>query len=235
MWFNFIILVFLTMFSTNYPQGSSVDDVKTRIIIVPFDALAFQSKIDIPIITSSNHLNSSKDISRVYNEKIVKTLSESNESFAFFSLPESEIKSLRMQAPVVFKKKPISHYGVDLSRLYQEDLIANILSNFSADYILFLCRYEITPKLFSSGKSFDGSSFVPWSLHKIDYEIYNSDKQLIALADAYNLDPKRPTDSTYLTHGVIVDGMEKSYRKLSEDMISKIENYRGEPIYKIKK
>ncbi len=235
MWFNLITLFALT-FSLSVGQGEIInDDNKKRILIVPFDAFAFQSKIDIPIIISSNHLNSSNEIYITYNKQIAKTLSESSLQYSFLTLPDSEIKNLRMQVPVVFKESPTSHYGVDLTKLYQEGLITQLLHDFSADYILFLCRYEINNRLFSSSRSFDGSTFVQWSLHNIDYELYNSEKQLIALADSYILSPRRPTDTTHLTHGVRADGMTDSYKKLTEDIISKIEKYEGEPVYKIKK
>ena len=235
MWYKTLLLLGLIFITTLSADRGKIQKEKTRILIVPFDRVNFYSQIEIPIILSSNGLVDDEEIYFAYKEKLTKTLAASSADFSFFELPEAEINTLKKQIPVIHKMTPISHYGVDLDRMRDSSLIRRYLKNFNADYILFLCRYEINAKLFSSSKSFEGSTFVSWSRHEVDYELFNANQELVALGSSFSLIPKRPEDSTYLTYGVKIEGMHRAYEDLKKDIIKKEQSYKGKAVYKLKK
>ncbi|MEQ8625250.1 MAG: hypothetical protein RJQ00_10035 [Vicingaceae bacterium] len=235
MWYRTLLLGIIFITSTSSADKAVMQVEKTRVLIVPFDRVDFYSQVEVPILLGSNGFTDDKQIYPAYKKELIRVLGQERQNFSFFELPESEAKVLKQQVPTVHKMTPVSHYGVDLSLLRDSTLIKRYLSNFGADYILFLCRYEINTKPFISSKSFDGSTFVNWSRHEIDYELFNSEQKLVAMASSFTLTPRQPTDSTYLTYGVRLEGMSYAFEDLQEDIIRKEKRYKGKPIYKIKR
>jgi len=233
MWYKILLFLGVVFFTATSADKAGMQSKKTRVLIVPFDRVDFYSQVTVPILLSSNGFTDNKQIYPAYKKEIINALGQERQNFLFFELPNSEANTLKRQVPVVHKMTPISHYGVDLSLLRDSSLIERYLTNFSADYILFLSRYEINNKPFISSKSFDGSTFVNWSRHEVDYELYNADCKLIALASSFNLTPRQPTDSTYLTYGVRLDGMNFAFEDLQEDIIEKEQRYSGKPVFQL--
>lgn len=203
-----------------------------RVLIVPFNRFSFQSEFSLIEIAGANQFEGPEAVYHEFRKEVVKTISYNDGAFSFFELPLMEQSMIDQRVQRLYKTKPITHFGVDISDIQESGQLKNLLDNFSADYILFMSRYEIAQKTLIAQRSFDGSNIYKWSYHKLNYEIYDSEGRLICLSGGMHLDPKFPTQETYTSSGLLLSDMEKAYFKLREDMVEKIKRYQGEPIYR---
>ncbi len=224
----FLLFLFSTFFSF-----SQVD--YKRIAIIPFERFSFESLHELDSIAACNGLSNAEEVYESYVREIALHISDSTD-LTFFVLSESDLVNIRTNLPKVYKYKPISHFGVDIKPLIGNGLLKQISESMKVDAFLFLTKYKIDSKLLSTRKSYGGSKYLNWSSHDLDYELYNIEGDLMALANKFSLRPKNPSGETYSCKGTILEGMFKSYSKIGKDVEVKIKKYsqKKKPVYKIK-
>lgn len=203
-----------------------------RIVVVPFDRLSFLSGFDLKKIADVNGMPNTEEVYDNFKNKFVEEVSGTALGVSFFELTENERKELLRRVPFIFKKEPISHFGFDLSNVIDNGVLASLLKNLDADYILFMGHFEIKKKKLVSNQNFEGSKFTNWSTYSINYEVYDSNGNLIALDDKFEVRPSPPNKETYITYGLLLASLENRFGNFQEEIISKIKRYKGKPIYK---
>lgn len=226
------LFVFFTLLS---PFLINAQEDKKRFAMVSLDRFSFESHFDLKEIAALNQLNVAEEAFSAYQKKIIERLSVPLEGYQFFELPaENQVQLLRNSLRV-YKDEPITHYGYDLSWSTESDYLNQLLTNFSADYIVFISLYSITKKTLLTPQAYDGSKFIPWSRHSISYEVYNKEGKLIALSDGFDILQKLPTESTYTSQGLLLSGMNNAFLPLQKDIIQKTLKYSDKPIHRLKK
>lgn len=223
------------MFSLFTSFLSYTQEEYKRIAIIPFERFSFESAHEMDSIASCNNLSSAEEVYESYIREIALHISDSS-NLTFFILSESDLVKIRTSLPKEYKYKPISHFGVDIEPLIENGLLNQISESMKVDAFLFLTKYKIDFKLLSTRKAYGGSKYLNWSTHNLDYELYNLEGDLMALANKFSLRPKNPSDDTYSCRGTILDGMFNSYSKIGKDVEMKVKKYtqKKKPIYKIK-
>lgn len=209
---------------------------KRRVLLVPFERFDFQSPFPFSDIANYNKWSSPAEVFPKYKEAVIKQLSAKHPEVEVYTLAEPEEQQIRIQSPKVYKYQPIDHQGIDLSRLVEQGRLAQLVESFAADYIVFLTWYEISAKLIATKASFQGSKFLAWSVHRITYEAYNGEGELVALADKFPLEPKLPKEAYAHTKGTMLADIEDAYLKVQDDLAKKLKLHerKRKPIYKIK-
>jgi hypothetical protein len=204
-----------------------------RIVVVPFDRFGFESEIPLGFIGQVNEVKS-EEVPDLYWKNMINELSKENTWLYFFQISETDRLILSKRLQREFKTEKPSHYGMNLTTL-GEGALQQLLENYSADYILFVTRYHIQKKLLYAGRSFDGSKFIPWATHSIDYELYNKEEELIVIGDGSEISSRNPTDETYLSEGVLLSLLDRGIEELILDLYDKMKAYKGKPVFKLKK
>lgn len=202
--------------------------------MVPFDRFDFHSSFPIQEIAKSNTWESEEEVYTNYLDTLLHEIAKPNENLEIFLLPSAEIEMLHTKVPKQYKTEPITHMGVNLERIKEGGRLKSMVENFSADYILFLCRYEIKSKMVATRALDDGSKFLAWSRHVLTYEMYNADGELVVLADQLELNPPSPNSKNASSHGTLLNEIKPTYEQIQEDIHKKLSLYRKKqrPIYK---
>lgn len=206
---------------------------KDRIAIVPFGRFDFHSEFSFREIAEHNSWETEELVYSSYSQSLLESLSKSTEKKQFFMLPQTEVNLFQTQIPKVYKSKPITHSGVDLSRIKENGRLESIMESLGADYLMFLIKYEIKGKMLTTTVGSGGSKFLPWSRHLLTYEVYNKNGDLVVLADQFEIKPKSPKVESLETHGTVLDDVTPSFEKVKLDVEEKLEHYKkkGKVIY----
>lgn len=231
------IWLFACLYTAAFAQQESVE--KSRILIVPFSRFDFQTAYPLKEIAATNGWSREEEVFGRYRDTVIRRLSRSNQNLSAFSIPAYEYDLIKNQLPRVYKAKPSTHFGVDIGLLAQNDRLKTLLTNFSADYILFICRYEISSRLVANIGLYDGSSLLPWSNHEITYELFDKEGNLVVMADQFKVLPKNPNAENIDTKGVLLHEVAPNYGVILDDIHQKLQVYqnqkRKKPVYRLKK
>lgn len=208
-----------------------------RVLVIPFDQFQFESPTPLEEIAEFNGWKDPTVIYVEYNKAIVNFLNEAEDSVVFFPVIPADLEQIRNLIPRIYKREPVSHYGVDIEPIKQNEMLQNLLNQMGADYILFINRYKIIGKLIAARANIaTAGKFVNWSSHLIDYEIYDAKANLVCGADRFTFNPHNPNSKTYQTKGTLVTDLERPSLKLAADIAYKIDRYekKGKVIFKHK-
>jgi len=211
--------------------------VSQRVLIVPFDQFQFDSTVPLEEISQFNAWESETAVYSEYVDSMLSYMNQSTEELSFFQPSQNDIETLRNSLPRIYKRDPVSHFGVDIEPILQDSSLEPLMTNMGADYILFVTKYRIVGKLVATraGTASSGK-FLSWSAHFIDYEIYNSNGKLIAGADRFPFTPHNPNSETFDTKGTLVTGLKRPSKKLVKDIAHKLDQHqsRGRVTFKNK-
>lgn len=231
------IWLFACFYSVAFAQQETVE--KSRILIVPFSRFDFQTAYSLKEIAIANGWNSEEEVFGRYRDTVVSRLSQTKQNFSAFPISAYEYGLIKNQLPRVYKEKPSTHFGINLSLLTQNDRLKTLLANFSADYILFISRYEISSRLVATMGSHDGSQFLPWANHEITYELFDGEGRLIVMADQFKVLPRNPYAKNIDTKGVLLREVAPNYGVILDDISQKLQVYKTQkskkPVYRLKK
>mgnify|MGYP001173394953 FL=1 len=233
----FLSFLIFTVFITA-AQAQENKSSKDRILVVPFDRFDFQTAYSLSEIATANEWLSSDEVFAHYRDSLVKRLSTNYHSISAFPIPAYDYGLIKNQLPRVYKEKPSTHTGVDLSLLKMNDRLSSLLQNLSADYILFISQYEISSRLVATMSSNEGSKFLPWANHEITYELFDAKGKLIVMADQFKVQPRNPYKENMDTKGVLLKEVAPNYESILEDIYQKLLVYqnqkRKKPVYRLK-
>ena len=211
-----ILLLLIFLASVIQAQEST-----KRVLVIPFGRFDFQSQFSLDKIAYVNDISNVDLVVDTYLNHFISTSSKEKGQLELFRINEDDLKVLLTRVSKEYKSRPTSHYGVNIDLLKKEEIDA-LLTNYSADYILFLTQYSIRKKVIVAGRNFDGNKFIPWSLHEVDYELYDKELHLVAIGDAVSLEPRKPTEENYLSNGLILQTLERAFSRFPEDVYNKI-------------
>lgn len=208
-----------------------------RVLVVPFDQFQFESSVALEEIAEFNEWKEVTSVYENYNKAILSYLNQAEDSILYFVPASSELMMLRNRLPKIYKREPVSHFGVEISPLLEDSSFFGLMENMGADYILFISRYKLMGKLVAtrSGSQSSGK-FLSWSMHLVDYEIYDKKGELAGGADRFPFTPHNPTSQTYSTRGTLVSGLERPSKKMAKDIAYKLERFekKGKVVFKNK-
>jgi hypothetical protein len=209
---------------------------KKTVLVVPFPSHQFFSYFDANLLSEINHTETPEVLYKNLGDTLVHSLSGYKEHFHFLRIPDIEYNSMQFYINPEFKDEPISHYGIDFSKFKDLATFKNLCLNYEVDYILFFTNYTIKKKILSAKRSFEGSQFIAWSRHDLNYEMYDTKGNLIAMSDGFSIIPDEPTKSNYSEKGLNISNLKNGFRAISEDLKIKVYQYKikGKPQFKAK-
>lgn len=220
------IRLFLTLLLLSFAFSSVFAQVKKwNVLVVPFATYHFVSAFDIQEMASFNQLTSPEKVVYAVQDSLLKGITKVNSNFNFIGIPQNEYQAIKYLVDPEFITKPTGRYGIDLSKLKDSQTFQSIVKNFKIDYVLFLTHYRIDKKIYTSGRSFDGSYAIAWSSHFLDYELIDANENLIAMAREFDIKPNAPTIQNYFMKGLLLNELDAGYQDLVSDFQIKIEQY----------
>ena len=197
-----------------------------RILIIPFDQFQFESSVSLEEIAEYNNWSDPTTVYDQYSSSLLSYLNQAEDSNLYFIPAYTDLMMLRNRLPRIYKREPVSHFGVEVSTIIEDGSLESLMKNMEADYILFITRYKIFGKLVATRVGSESSGkFLSWSMHLIDYEIYDFKGNLVGGSDRYPFTSHNPNSTTYLTKGTLTTGLERPSKKLAGDIDYKLERY----------
>ena len=229
--FRFLILFFTILTSVNLMAQ------QLRVLVIPFDKFQFECNMTTSEIALYNELSGADQVYDVYTQALLEAINESSDSLSIYEMDENSLNLIRRQLPRVYKREPISHNGVDIEAYAKSGDLKKLLENMGADYLMVISRYKIMGKIITARGSWSSSAgFINWSIHQVDYEIFNAEGDLVALADRFTIRPRNPRNETYTTQGTLTEDLWIGMLKLGLDIEQKALKYqkKGKVVYKSK-
>lgn len=172
------ILTYYLFVFTFLVNLSEVSAQKKRILVVPFTRFQFVSEFKLEEIAIYNNSSPEKVFDLYQNELANVFSSFNNEKYIFVPIsPENYNIYKRYIKYGIAKFDGRKYNGSNLSNFLDDDF-SNLLSIESADYILFLNWYSIQKAVHTSFLG-DRNKRNKYSLHLIDYDVYNHQKEKI--------------------------------------------------------
>lgn len=205
-----------------------------RVLVVPFDQFQFECPMSLDEIALHNQFNSSDAVYEKYANALIEAMNVASDSLTIYQLDKNSLVQVRRQLPRVYKREPISHNGVEIEDFKASGKLARYLDNMGADYLMVISRYKIMGKLITARGNFESSGFTNWSIHQVDYEVYNKEGELAAVADRFTMRPRNPQSDNYQTQGIVLADLNKAMGRLGMDLEQKLLKYRkkGKVVYK---
>lgn len=205
-----------------------------RVLVVAFDKFQFECPMPIEEIADHNQLSDPGMVYDAYASALLEAMNAASDSISILSLDEHTNSQLKRRLPRVYKREPISHNGVDLKDLHESGKLKEYLNNMGADYFMVISKYKILGKVITSRGSWESSGFLKWSIHQVDYEVFDKGGELVALADRFLIKPRNPRSDNYQTEGVALKDLRRDMTKLGKDLENKLKKHqkKGKAIYK---
>ncbi|MBI2279685.1 MAG: hypothetical protein HYU68_03210 [Bacteroidetes bacterium] len=151
---------------------------KQKILVVPYTRFQFVSEYNLSEIAQINNVTEQE----VFNQ-YTKSLSDAfssykNEQFEFEMIAEIDYLSLKKLMKYDIEKFKGKKYNASNLNLVEADKLAELLSQYQAEYILFVNWYNIE-KTVHTAYIGDNNKRNSFSLHKIDFDVYNNKKEKI--------------------------------------------------------
>lgn len=162
-----VVFVILTL--------SNIKAQKHRVLVVLYDRFQFSSQYSLDEIAAASHVESSEVFNEYHRNINAAFESYNSENFEFVAISNLHSLGLRKQTSYKYgkfdKKK---YYSINLSMLSNEEF-TQLANNYNVDFVLFVNWYNIEKTIHTNYVG-DNNKRLPFSLHKIDYELYNSKK-----------------------------------------------------------
>lgn len=151
---------------------------KQKILVVPYTRFQFVSEYQLSEIAQINGV----ETQGVYNE-FVNSLTEaltkfSTDKYEFVFIKEIDYLSIKKQLQYGLQKFKGRKYNASNLSVLANEKYAEILKQNNANFMLFINWYAIQKNVHVSYTG-DNNKRNPFSLHKIDYDVYNVNKEKI--------------------------------------------------------
>ncbi|MBX2960329.1 MAG: hypothetical protein KF732_10275 [Flavobacteriales bacterium] len=166
--FAFVFLLNIGFNNTFYAQ-------KQRVIVVPYDRFQFVSQYPLDEIATANQVQQS-EVFTVYQQNLIESfLSFNNQEIEFVGLTPIEQLALRKKTKYQLEKFKGKKYNATNLNLLSEQDFKNLLEQHQANYILFVNWYAIEKSVHIAYVG-DNNKRYPFSLHLLDFDVYNKEK-----------------------------------------------------------
>ncbi len=154
---------------------TSVFAQKQRVIVVFYDRFQFVSQYPLEEIAKVNQVESSAVFAE-YQKSITDAFTTfSNDNFEFVPLQNVQYLTLRKQTRYQLDKFDGKKYNATNLSLLSLENFQSLLQQHQADFILFVNWYSIEKNVHTAYVG-DNNKRFPFSLHKLDYDVYNKEK-----------------------------------------------------------
>lgn len=210
---------------------------KPGILVVPFPHYQFVSNYDLLKVMEVNQLKVAEELVPFLLDSLNYYLCKTNKHYNLSPISENDYQGIQHLIQPLYKVAPTGHYGVEIDPLLRTGQYESLCKSFKVEYLLFLTQYTISNGLKKTGGNFDGPYIIPWASHHIDYELYNSEGELVALASGLELNGIPPNNQNVETDGLLIADLRGGFRAILKDLVAKIEQYKKtkKPVYKLKK
>lgn len=170
-----ITLLFLLM-SFGFFQNTFAQ--KQKILVVPYTRFQFISEYKLSEIASSNSVTES-EIYNLYVQGLSSAfLNYKSEQFEFEMIGELDYLSLKKYIKYDIEKFKGRKYNSSNLNLVSTDQFSELLDQNKAQYIVFVNWYAIEKNVHTTYTG-DNNKRNAFSLHKLDYDVYNNKKEKI--------------------------------------------------------
>jgi hypothetical protein len=221
MWFKHFLLFCIILVGLHPIKAQGQEK---RILIIPFSEVNFELPASRVIVAGRNQVEP-QELHGHYLDSLLFFLSKNENNLLFYRLPVYEDRILKQQMPIAFKRKPTSHMGTDIESLVENGKWQAMMENMGVDLVVVLTHYRMAEYLLPTKQEFDGSKFLSWTKHYVDYEVYDRQGEMIAMADDFTMKAAGPRKDNFQSQGTLVSDMKYGYRKLAEDIALKIEKH----------
>lgn len=210
---------------------------KQAILVVPFPNYQFVSNYDMKKVVEVNAVKEVDEFIPFLRDSIFYYLSKKSKHLKVQSIPENDYQGIQYLIQPLYKVAPTGHYGIELDPLLKTGQYESLCKSFKVDYVLFLTQYTISNGLKKTGGNFDGPYIIPWASHHLDYELYDSEGKLVALAAGLELIGIPPNNENVESDGLLIKELRGGFRSILIDLLAKIEQYQKskKAVYKVKK
>lgn len=160
--------------------GSSLISVaqKQKILVVPYTRFQFVSEYQLTELASINGVGS-QEVYTEYTSGLKTALtSYKSEQFEFEMISELDYLSIKKQVKYDIEKFNGRKYNSSNLSLLETEKLAEILTQNNTQYIMFVNWYAIQKNVHTTYTG-DNNKRNPFSLHKLDFDVYNSKKEKI--------------------------------------------------------
>lgn len=210
-----LFFLFLIFFQTNFAQ-------KQKILVVPYTRFQFVSEYNLSEIAQINNVTE-QEIFNQYTKSLSDAFSTyKNEQFEFEMIAEIDYLSLKKLVKYDIEKFKGKKYNASNINLVEVDKLTELLSQYQAKYILFVNWYNIE-KIVHTAYTGDNNKRNSFSLHKIDFDVYNSKKEKIIGKGNAKLDcGEFPSVAMIEEKGLKASSLGSCYHNLINDLLKEL-------------
>lgn len=213
----------------------AVKSQEPKVLFVPFQELGFVTEFELDELIYANDFGINNQTTAI-NDSLFYFLKNSTKHITYTAINEVEYTSIENAVQPIYKSNPIAHYGINFSALKSTSEYDKLVETYDVDFVLFVSKYHIAKRILLANQSFNGSFAIPWSNHFVDYELYDKNGELVALASKLELKPNDPKQETFEYKGLSIEEMDKGYRIFHRDIWDKMRIFekKKKPVFKIK-
>lgn len=206
-----VLLIAFTVYGRFYGQNLDSSSIakKKVVLIVPFNRFDFHTEFSLHEIADQNRVEV-KDVYDLFKQSLLNSFVSSDcETYQYRIISDFHLNYLKRRITYSMSRKPM-HYSVDLSMVQSSDL-KQVMDDYQASYVLFLNWYHI--KKDNKAVTTEGYRSSGMSRHFIDYEVYNSDKDVLLWAHEHTFETNLNKE-ILKTMGLRVVDLQKTYKLL---------------------
>ncbi len=160
--------------------GSSVISVaqKQKILVVPYTRFQFVSEYQLTELASVNNVSSQEVYTEYINALKSVLTNYSDINFEFEIISELDYLTIKKQVKYDIEKFNGRKYNSSNLSMLETEKFTGILTQNNAQYMLFVNWYAIQKNVHTTYTG-DNNKRNPFSLHKLDFDVYNSKKEKI--------------------------------------------------------
>ncbi len=160
--------------------GSSVISVaqKQKILVVPYTRFQFVSEYQLTELASVNNVSSQEVYTEYINALKSVLTNYSDINFEFEIISELDYLTIKKQVKYDIEKFNGRKYNSSNLSMLETEKLAGILTQNNAQFIMFVNWYAIQKNVHTTYTG-DNNKRNPFSLHKLDFDVYNSKKEKI--------------------------------------------------------
>lgn len=151
---------------------------KQKILVVPYTRFQFVSEYQLTELASVNNV-SSQEVYTEYTNGLKSALTNyKSEQFEFEMISELDYLTIKKQVKYDIEKFNGRKYNSSNLSILETEKLAEILAQNNAQFIMFVNWYAIQKNVHTTYTG-DNNKRNPFSLHKLDFDVYNSKKEKI--------------------------------------------------------
>ncbi|MGE0562042.1 MAG: hypothetical protein AB7O47_09515 [Flavobacteriales bacterium] len=151
---------------------------KQKILVVPYTRFQFVSEYQLTELASVNNVSSQEVYTEYTNGLKAALTNYKNEHYEFEMISELDYLTIKKQVKYDIEKFNGRKYNSSNLSILETEKLTGILTQNNAQFIMFVNWYAIQKNVHTTYTG-DNNKRHPFSLHKLDFDVYNSKKEKI--------------------------------------------------------